>query len=103
MHLYSLGATSVVAEIRAKESSGEALTALEEERLFLWNICIWRQQQTNFFQAQDRLLDVQTLDEQSNIVRTLMQYPSSLRFWARQRKSFDSRFVTWIDAAIESD
>ena len=69
----------------------------------LWNICIWRQQQTNFFQAQDRLLDVQTLDEQSSIVRTLMQYPSSRRFWARQKKSFDSRFVTWIHAAIESD
>ena len=103
VHLYSLGATSVIAELRDRESRGDALTELEEERMFLWNICIWRQQQTNFFQAQDRLLDVQTLDEQSNIVRTLMQYPSSRRFWARQRNSFNSRFVTWIDAAIESD
>ena len=100
VQLYSLGATSVVAEIRAKETRGEALTELEEERMFLWNICIWRQQQTVFFQAQDRLLDVQTADEQSAIVRTLMQYPSARRFWADQRHSFDSRFVAWVEGAI---
>ncbi len=60
VHLYALGATSVIAEIRDKESRGEALTELEEERMFLWNISIWRQQQTIFFQAQDGFLDVQT-------------------------------------------
>ena len=100
VHLYSLGATSVVAEIREKESRGEALTDLEEERMFLWNICTWRQQQTIFFQAQDGLLDVETADEQSAIARTLMQYPSARRFWADQKSSFDSRFVTWVDGAI---
>jgi hypothetical protein len=65
VHLYSLGATRVVAEIRAKESGGKDSTVLEEERMFLRTICVWRQQQTVFFQAQDRLLDVQTGDEQS--------------------------------------
>ncbi len=102
VQLYSLGATSVVAEIREKESRGEALTQLEEERMFLWNICIWRQQQTVFFQALDELLDVQTADEQAAIVRTLMQFPSARRFWAIQKHSFDSRFVTWLDGTIES-
>ncbi len=100
VHLYSLAATSVIAEIREKESRGEALTEVEEARMFLWNICIWRQQQTIFFQAQDGLLDVQTGDEQSAIVRTLMQYPSARSFWADQKHSFDSRFVAWVDAAI---
>ena len=100
VHLYSLAATSVVAEIREKESRGEALTEVEEERMFLWNICIWRQQQTIFFQAQDGLLDVQTGDEQSTIVRALMQYPSARRFWADPRRSLDSRFVAWVDGAI---
>jgi hypothetical protein len=102
VHLYSLGATSVVAEIREKESRGEALTALEEERMFLWNICLWRQQQTVFFQAQDGLLDMQTANEQSAIVRTLMQYPSARRFWADQRHTFDSRFVARIDDTISN-
>ncbi len=100
VHLYSLGATSVVAEIREKESRGEALAQVEEERMFLWNICIWRQQQTTYFQAQDGLLDAQTGDEQSIIVRTLMRYPSARRFWADQKGSFDSRFVAWVDGAI---
>lgn len=100
VHLYSLGATSVVAEVREKESRGEVLTELEEERMFLWNICIWRQQQTIFFQAQDGLLDVQTGDEQSVIVRNLMQYPSARRYWADQSNSLDSRFVAWVDGAI---
>ncbi len=100
VHLYSLGATSELAEIIQKENSGEALTVLEEERMTMWNICIWRQQQTIFFQAQDGLLDVQTGDEQSAIVRTLMQYPSARRFWADQKSSFDSRFVAWVDGAI---
>lgn len=99
VHLYSLGATSVVAEIRDKESRGAALTELEEERMFLWNICIWRQQQTIFFQARDGLLDVQTGDEQSAIVRNLLQYPSARRFWADQKHTFDSRFVAWVDDA----
>ena len=100
VHLYSLGATSVIAEIREKESRGEALTEVEEDRMFLWNICIWRQQQTTFFQAQDGLLDVQTGDEQSRIVRTLMQSPSTRRFWADPMRALDSRFVAWVDAAI---
>jgi hypothetical protein len=99
VHLYSLGATSVVAEIRDKELRGEALTELEEERMFLWNICLWRQQQTIFFQAQDGLLDVQTGDEQSVIVRNLLKFPSARRFWADQKHSFDSRFVAWVDGA----
>ncbi len=100
VHLYSLGATSVIAEIREKESRGEALTEVEEDRMFLWNICIWRQQQTTFFQAQDGLLDVQTGDEQSMIVRTLMQSPSTRRFWADPMRALDSRFVAWVDGAI---
>ncbi len=100
VHLYSLGATSVVAEIREKESRGEALTEVEEERMFLWNICIWRQQQTTFFQAQDGLLDAQTGDEQSTIVRNLMQYPSARRFWAGPTRALDSRFVAWVDGVI---
>lgn len=99
VQLYSLGATSVVAEIRDKESRGEALSELEEERMFLWNICIWRQQQTIFFQAQDGLLDVQTGDEQSVIVRNLLQFQSARRFWADQKHSFDSRFAAWVDGA----
>ena len=33
VHLYSLAATSEVAEIRTKELRGEALTGLEEERM----------------------------------------------------------------------
>ena len=90
IQLYSLGATSVIAEIRERELRGEALTELEEERMFLWNICVWRQQQTVFFQAQDGLLDVQTGDEQSTIVRALMQYPSARRFWADERRSLAS-------------
>ena len=98
--LYSLGATSVIAEIREKESRGEALTEVEEDRMFLWNICIWRQQQTTFFQAQDGLLDVQTGDEQSIIVRNLMQYPSTRRFWADPMRALDSRFVAFVDGAI---
>ena len=102
VHLYSLGATSVIAEIRDKESRGEALTELEEERMFLWNISIWRQQQTIFFQAQDGLLDVQTRDEQSAIVRNLMKSPSARRYWADQRRTLDSRFVAWVDDAIGS-
>ena len=100
VHLYSLGATSVVSDIRVNESQGNALTELEEERMFLWNICLWRQQQTIFFQSQDGLLDEQTSDEQSSIVRTLMQYPSARRFWADQRSAFDSRFVAYVDGAI---
>ncbi len=68
----------------------------------LWNICIWHQQQTIFFQARDGLLDLQAGVEQSDIVRTLLQYPSTRRYWARQKNSLDSRFVTWVDAAIES-
>ena len=100
VHLYSLAATSVVADIREKESHGEALTEVEEERMFLWNICIWRQQQTTFFQARDGLLDVQTADEQSIIVRTLMQSSSTRRFWADPMRALDSRFVAWVDAAI---
>ncbi len=103
VHLYSLGATSVIAEIREKESRGEALTEVEEERMFLWNICMWRQQQTTFFQAQDGLLDVQTGDEQSIIVRTLMQSPSTRRFWADPMRALDSRFVAWVDDATQSD
>ncbi len=99
VHLYSLAATSVVAEIREKESHGEALTEVEEERMLLWNICIWRQQQTTFFQAQDGLLDAQTGDEQSTIVRALMQFPSARRFWADPRRALDSRFVAWVDGA----
>ncbi len=102
VHLYSLGATSVIAEIREKESRGEALTEVEEERMFLWNICIWRQQQTTFFQAQDGLLDVQTGDEQSIIVRTLMQSPSTRRFWADPMRPLDSRFVAWVDGVISN-
>ncbi len=98
VHLYSLGATSVIAENREKESRGEALTEVEEDRMFLWNICIWRQQQTTFFQAQDGLLDVQTGDEQSIIVRTLTQSPSTRRFWADPMRALDSRFVAWVDA-----
>ena len=101
--LYSLGATSVIAEIREKESRGEALTEVEEERMLLWNICIWRQQQTTFFQAQDGLLDAQTGDEQSTIVRALMQFPSARRFWADPRRALDSRFVAWVDGATRSD
>ena len=100
VHLYSLAATSVIAEIREKESRGEALTEVEEDRMFLWNICIWRQQQTTFFQAQDGLLDVQTGDEQSIIVRTLMQSPSTRRFWADPMRALDSRFVAWVDGRI---
>ena len=100
VQLYSLGATSVVAEIREKESRGEALTEVEEERMFLWNICMWRQQQTTFFQTQDGLLDVETGGEQAIIVRTLMQYPSTQRFWADPRLALDSRFVAWVDGAI---
>ncbi len=101
VHLYSLGATSVVAEIREKEARGQALTDLDEERMLLWNICVWRQQQTTFFQAQDGLLDVQTGDEQATIVRTLMQSPSTRRFWADPKvRALDSRFVTWVDGAI---
>ena len=102
VQLYSLGATSVVAEIREKESRSQALTALEEERMLLWNICIWRQQQTIFFQAQDELLDVQTGDEQAAIVRNLMGYPSARRFWTANGNTFDSRFVAWVDGVIES-
>ncbi len=102
VHLYSLGATSVVAEIREKESRGEALTEVEEERMFLWNICIWRQQQTTFFQARDGLLDVQTADEQSIIVRNLLQYRSARRFWTAQKSSLDSRFVAWVDGVISN-
>ena len=100
VHLYSLAATSVIAEIRERESRGEALTELEEERIFLWNICTWRQQQTTFFQTQDGLLDVQTGAEQSTIVRALMQYPSARRFWADPRRALDSRFVAWVDGVI---
>jgi len=102
VQLYSLGATSVVAEIRDKESRAEALTELEEERMVLWNIGIWRQQQTIFFQAQDELLDVQTGDEQAAIVRNLMGYPSARRFWTANGNTFDSRFVAWVDGVIES-
>ncbi len=103
VHLYSLGATSVVAEIREKESRGEALTQLEEERMFLWNICIWRQQQTIFFQALDGLLDVQTGDEQSAIVRNLLKFESTRRFWADQKHTLDARFVAWVDHASLDD
>lgn len=101
-HLYSLGATSVIAEIRDKESRGEALTGIEEERMFLWNVSIWRQQQAVFFQAQDGLLDLQTGDEQSAVVRYLMQNPSARRFWANKGDAFDSRFVAWVDNVISS-
>ncbi len=99
VHLYSLAATSVVAELREKESHGEALTEVEEERMLLWNICIWRQQQTTFFQARDGLLDAQTGDEQAIIVRALMQFPSARKFWADPRRALDSRFVAWVDGA----
>ena len=102
VHLYSLAATSVVAEIREKESRGEALTEVEEERMFLWNICIWRQQQTTFFQARDGLLDAQTGDEQATIVRALMLFPSARRFWADPRRALDSRFVAWVDGATSN-
>lgn len=102
VHLYSLGATSEVAEIRTKERRGEALNELEEERMFLWNICIWRQQQTTYFQAQDGLLDLQTEVEQANIVRNTMQFPSARRFWAKRDGTFDSRFVAWVDGVTES-
>ena len=102
VHLYSVGATSVIAEIREKELRGEALTEVEEERMFLWNICIWRQQQTTFFQARDGLLDVQTGDEQSIIVRTLMRSPSTRRFWADPMRALDSRFVAWVDDAVRN-
>ena len=98
--LYSLSATSVIAEIREKESRGEALTEVEEERMFLWNICMWRQQQTTFFQRLDGLLDAQTGDEQSRIVRTLMQSPSTRRFWTDPMRALDSRFVAWVDDAV---
>jgi len=100
VQLYSLGATSVVAEIREKESRGEALTEVEEERMFLWSICIWRQQQTTFFQAQDGCLDLQTGDEQSIIVRNLMKSPSTRRFRTDPMRALDSRFVAWVDGAI---
>ena len=81
---------------------GEALTELEEERMFLWNIAIWRQQQTIFFQAQDGLLDVQTTDEQSAIIKNLLQPQSARRYWANYRHTFDSRFVAWVNDAISS-
>ncbi len=103
VHLYSLGATSEVAEIRTKERRGEALNELEEERMFLWSICIWRQQQTTFFQAQDGLLDRETEVEQAGIIRNLMQFPSARKFWANSKgNTFDSRFVAWVDGTIES-
>jgi hypothetical protein len=102
VHLYSLGATSVIAELREKESRGDALTELEEERMLLWNISIWRQQQTIFFQAQDGLLDLQTGDEQAAIVRNLLKPQSSLRFWVDQKHTFDSRFVAWVDGVVGS-
>ena len=78
------------------------MTVLEEERMFLWNIAIWRQQQTIFFQAQDGFLDVQTSDEQSAIVRNLLQSQSARRYWADQEPTFDSRFVAWVEDAISS-
>ena len=68
--------------------------------MFLWNVCIWRQQQTIFFQARDGLLDLETGTEQSSIVRTLMQHVSSRRFWDIQKGSLDTRFVDWVDGVV---
>ncbi len=99
VHLYALGATSVVAAIRSKELRGERLTDEEDQRSFLWNISVWRSQQTIFFQAQEGLLDDQTDQEQTNIVRNLFQFESTRRFWALSRSTFDSRFVAWVDNA----
>ncbi len=41
-----------------------------------------------------------TGDEQSTIVRSLMQSPSTRRFWADPMRALDSRFVAWVDSAI---
>lgn len=98
--LYSLGATSQIAEIRVKEQRGEPLTDVEEERSFLWHIAIWRSQQTIFFQTRERLLDEQTANEQAGIVRAIMAIPSSARFWMQQKHTFDSRFVEWVDEQL---
>ncbi len=95
--LYALGATSEIAEIRAKERRDEVLTDVEEERTFLWHIAVWRGQQTIFFQSREGLLDDQTTSEQGAIVRNLMGFPSSRKFWATQKNSFDSRFASWVD------
>lgn len=95
--LYSLGATSQIAEVRAKELKGEDLTDVEEQRAFLWHIATWRGQQTIFFQSQEGLLDEQTASEQAGVVRSLMAFPSASRFWTQQKHAFDSRFVEWVD------
>jgi len=98
--LYSLGATTQIAEIRAKERKGEPLTDVEEERSSLWYIAVWRGQQTIFFQSHEGLLDLQTESEQAGIVRALMAFPSSVRFWMQQKHTFDSRFVAWVDEQL---
>lgn len=103
VHFYALGATSEMAEIRVKETRGETLTDVEEERTFLWNIATWRSQQTIFFQARDGLLDAQAGVEQSAIVDNLLQFASAQRFWTKQKSSFDSRFVAWVDESAQSD
>ena len=98
--LYSLGATSKIAEIRVKERKGEPLNELENERMELWHIAVWRSQKPIFFQSEERLLDDQTSSEQAVIVRNLMSFPSCKRFWAQHKNSYDSRFAEWVDRQI---
>ena len=100
VELHVAGATSQIAEIQAKELRGEPLDDVEERRLFLWYISVWRAQQTIFLQAKDDLLDEQTSSEQAIIVRTIMALESSRRWWADNKPGMDSRFTDWVDSQI---
>ncbi len=100
--LWARGANSIVAEIQAKEARGETLDDVEERRMVMWHISQWRVQQTNFFQALEGLLDENTREEQSAIVKNLMSTDSSRKFWSENRRGFDSRFAAWVDEATAS-
>lgn len=102
VELHALGATSEIAEIQAKEQRGQTLTDVDERRLFLWYISVWRAQQTIFLQANDGLLDDElTSSEQAHVVRTIMALQSSQRWWADQKAALDSRFTSWVERQIE--
>lgn len=100
--LNSLAATSQIAELRVKERKGEQLSDVEQERMFLWQVALWRGQQTIFFQNREGLLDDQTENEQGFVIRNLMAVPSARRFWAQSKQSLDSRFVEWVEEQLDA-